>query len=210
MTSLVRAAARRSVLPAALLLLASFPAQDAGAQPSFPACGQFFCINSLTQSVQTVSVAYYPSRLGYYTFASGTIQLLDAISRLPADASMSMYYFKGPVTEYNTYGSGPAYFNPFPGDPTFAEGLRFNNYAPGAVVPFSLSYGMYNGFVDRFPSTYSVTLWEIRGSINGVRQEIEFGRVSNMTSVPEPGTWALLGTGLLALGGVARRRRVAA
>jgi hypothetical protein len=28
-----------------------------------------------------------------------------------------------------------------------------------------------------------------------------------VTTTPEPGTWALLGTGLLALGGVARRRR---
>ena len=40
----------------------------------------------------------------------------------------------------------------------------------------------------------------LTGQITGAQQ--------SLSTIPEPGTWALLGTGLLALGGVARRKRV--
>ena len=41
-------------------------------------------------------------------------------------------------------------------------------------------------------------------------QEHAFALTQTGTTVPEPGTWALLGTGLIAVGGVARRRRTTA
>jgi hypothetical protein len=62
----------------------------------------------------------------------------------------------------------------------------------------------------------AVSLDELRITLNAGRtpdfsfvQGVDNVRLTATTStVPEPGTWALLGTGLLAVGGVARRKRV--
>jgi hypothetical protein len=52
----------------------------------------------------------------------------------------------------------------------------------------------------------AVGLGDFTMSIGG-RVGVQNVRIANITAVPEPSTWAMLGTGLLALGGVGYRRR---
>ena len=49
-----------------------------------------------------------------------------------------------------------------------------------------------------------------RDITDAVQVSFASGSVAPSATVPDPGTWALLGTGLLAIGGVAQRRKRAA
>ncbi len=53
-----------------------------------------------------------------------------------------------------------------------------------------------------------LTIFGRNASNSNVIDDIAVTAVGPVSTVPEPGTWALLGTGLLAVGGVARRKRV--
>lgn len=185
------------------LAVAHAAPRTADAQTS---CGQFFCL-SLSQSVQVVPLQswtpgtqdqlYYPNGVGYRTNAGGTVLLLDAIASAPANARLELQGFTGPCLLISECG----------GAGTF---VSLANRGPGAVVPFSLSDPWYGGgpgstVPDGVPRSFSISRWAIHEP--GSSEVFASGQVSAMAVVPEPQTWALLGTGLLAVGGVAARRR---
>ena len=84
------------------------------------------------------------------------------------------------------------------------SGVTFSGNMIGGMVPLALLPSL--GFA---PSAYTVNLWPRTGLANDA-QIADFAPDTHnfaVTTTPEPGTWALLGTGLTLLGGVAMRRR---
>jgi subtilisin-like proprotein convertase family protein len=79
-------------------------------------------------------------------------------------------------------------------------------YGGGDYTPLE-SFSVFNG-VD-VAGTWTLRIVDDAGQDVGSFQSWDLGLVTAAptTTAPEPGTWALMGTGLLAVGGVAARRR---
>ncbi|MBV9880713.1 MAG: PEP-CTERM sorting domain-containing protein [Gemmatirosa sp.] len=79
-----------------------------------------------------------------------------------------------------------------------AHTTAFNK--PTTVQWIAASFDLFDQNTTPVPGTYSQPPYDtFNPGFEGV--------ASGVSVAPEPGTWALLGTGLLALGGVVRRRR---
>jgi hypothetical protein len=125
---------------------------------------------------------------GYDTYASGTLSLIvDSTPGIPAASPSGAFRYDdllnvaNPTQELDSYG------------------LLFGSGGPGGIELVILGNG----------STY--TIWEFdsslaQGNLGDVdAYALSFGNF-NVTPAPEPQSWLLLGTGLLALMGIAYRR----
>jgi subtilisin-like proprotein convertase family protein len=88
----------------------------------------------------------------------------------------------------------------------FATPVGSLAYTGGDFAPGTL--GVFNG-VD-VAGTWTLTVADLQGQDVGAFQSWDIGLATTATTTtPEPGTWALMGTGLLGLAAAARRRRTA-
>ena len=88
----------------------------------------------------------------------------------------------------------------------------------GAYSNAIFTLALDEGFYTAIGSDYGFSEWEARSGVNELRQNGDFGivvssptgvalAVGDVSTVPEPGTIALLGTGMLAVGGFGALRR---
>jgi len=127
------------------------------------------------------------------------------------------------IGSYGTVGPLTATFD------NAVRGFGFaTNYLMGSAFTITLNYTGGSSYTDTFTlangqleffgfsrgtaDILSATIGGEGGSFNFVVDDFAFSSVNEVatTTTPEPGTWALLGTGLLALGGVQVRRKRAA
>ncbi len=108
--------------------------------------------------------------------------------------------FVGRIAAIGYGSSTEQYYNAFYNGGQFGPRVGMNGDG-------RLNFGrVYHAETDAFPGTVS---GDGAGGWYGAAS-FTFERSVATTTTPEPGTWALLGTGLLAIGGIAARRRASA
>lgn len=157
-------------------------ASDAAAHPNLDIGTRL-----ITSSLQEISVTLRPHSL---LMVSGHFSVLA--ERAPGggmDFSASGQTRADLETDGNRYSAG-RYFSVYPGEDT----------SDGWEQDFALTYGNNsNHDIELSLSFYT--------HANADTQRAPFA-VSPVSAVPEPGTWAMLGTGLALVGFAARRRRL--
>jgi hypothetical protein len=198
---------RQNPLVSALAaLVLSVPAQSSVAQTSHSersyGCDSYLCVE-LTQShlFDPNAFNYYSAYGAWWNVADAVVTLRDQ-AVVPTDpfTDFRLWFHFGPCSiggECGAHFVGGSLAGYSVGDQiSYAVSVAFGSLPPSdhnAVPDDVPKYYSLIGY-DLYNSDYTVALWH---------SDLQLAAVA----APEPSTWALLGTGLLALGVVARRRR---
>ncbi|MEP6729109.1 MAG: PEP-CTERM sorting domain-containing protein [bacterium] len=130
-----------------------------------------------------------------------------------AQASLTFNYLNGPsVTQYLFGCYNIRDHNPF--------GYSAGCWGYNAPAPAGSNAAQFASFGNQAPVVFDMQTWDVSAYASSQLTSITFtdygpgansaflrGVTVDVTSTPEPATWALTFTGLLALGGIARRKR---
>lgn len=193
---MLHAVRRAVVLPALLVAVPAVATAQMGEPYSlstFAGCSVYFCVDY----TQTFSRRVYPAGLGvpteYNVRVDGTLTLRQAA----LDAGLT-----------STGGDGLLWASPlsYDWDPGIAAIFPVRSFvgrlAGDQLAFFASGQGRYTTNFGR------LELWTTSGVPGGLRVDTWVAMTSNVSLVaPEPSTWLLMGTGLLAIGSVAARRK---
>ena len=161
---------------------------------------------------------------------------VDAPGVLPADGAITIR-FRDFLDAASADLYADLVFTPLGGDPASARSVRLFDFAPdgyGGVRSFAGSYSFGSSFTDPLPGgavrpgdystvgnlmealggraiagTYQIQVgdWFSNGGATVGGIDIAFDVGTSVSTVPEPGTVALVASGLAGIGGLAARRR---